>query len=76
VLDSPLLAYYEPEGEDDIALSGSDLKELFYEYLIKHHKSNSQIIIIENQHPPANIRNQISLNVFTCNPNDGRFGLL
>lgn len=76
VLDSPLLAYFKPEGDDDIALSNSDLKELFYDYLIKHHKSNSQIIIIENQHPPVVIEDQISITVFTSNPNEGRFGLL
>lgn len=76
VLDSPLLAYYEPEGEDDIALGGSDLKEMFYAYLIKHHRSNSQIIIVENQHPPLNVQSQISLTVFTKNPNEGRFGFL
>lgn len=76
VLDSPLLAYYEPEGEDDIALSGTDLKEMFYTYLVEHHGTNSQIIIIENQHPPVNIQGQISLTVFTKNPNEGRFGLL
>ncbi|WP_447501809.1 coiled-coil domain-containing protein [Acinetobacter pittii] len=76
VLDSPLLAYFKPEGDDDIALSNSDLKELFYDYLIKHHKSDSQIIIIENQHPPANVEDQISMTIFTSNPNEGRFGLL
>lgn len=76
VLDSPLLAYYEPEGEDDIALSGTDLKEMFYAYLVEHHGTSSQIIIIENQHPPVNIQGQISLTVFTKNPNQGRFGFL
>src|SRR5690606_14053808 len=30
VMDSPLLAYFEPEGEDDTALQGTDLKERFY----------------------------------------------
>lgn len=29
VLDSPLLAYYKPEGEDDVALQGTDLKKNF-----------------------------------------------
>jgi hypothetical protein len=29
MLDSPLLAYFEPEGADDVALQGSDLKEKF-----------------------------------------------
>ncbi|MBS7820745.1 hypothetical protein J7552_05540 [Wohlfahrtiimonas chitiniclastica] len=76
VLDSPLLAYYEPESEDDIALSGSDLKEMFYAYLIEHHRLNSQIIIVENQHPPKNVQSQIFMTVFTSNPKEGRFGFL
>ncbi len=33
VLDSPLLSYREPEGEDD-DLSGTDLKDKFYDYLL------------------------------------------
>ncbi len=74
VLDSPLLAYYKPEGDDD-SLIGSNLKESFYNYLIEHH-SDSQIIIVENEHPPANIEENIHLTVFTKNPQEGRFGLL
>lgn len=73
VLDSPLLAYYKPEGVDD-NLQGTDLKEKFYEYLISNHTHN-QIIIIENEHPPVNSEHKINLIVFTKNPNEGRFGL-
>lgn len=76
IMDSPLLAYFEPEGEDDTQLQGTDLKEKFYEYLIQHHSRDSQIIIIENQHPPEKFRGQMSLTVFTSNPSEGRFGLL
>ena len=76
VLDSPLLAYFKPEGDEDIALKGTDLKERFYDYLIKHHAKDSQVIIIENQHPPVRIEDQVSLTVFTGNPSNGRFGLL
>ncbi|GHH05571.1 AAA family ATPase [Pseudodonghicola xiamenensis] len=76
VLDSPLLAYFKPEGEEDIALRGTDLKERFYDYLIEHHGQDSQIIIIENQHPPERIADQVALTVFTGNPSTGRFGLL
>ena len=70
-----LLAYYEPESENDIALSCSNLKEMFYVYLRKYHRTNSQIII-ENQHPPLNVQCQISLTVFTKNPHERCFGLL
>jgi uncharacterized coiled-coil DUF342 family protein len=76
VLDSPLLAYFKPEGDDDIALKGTDLKERFYDYLVNHHGEESQIIIIENQHPPHDVESQLSMTIFTGNPNEGRIGLL
>lgn len=76
VLDSPLLAYFKPEGDEEIALRGTDLKERFYDYLIEHHGEDSQVIIIENQHPPERIEDQVALTVFTGNPSVGRFGLL
>jgi hypothetical protein len=76
VLDSPLLAYFAPEGDDDLLLRGSNLKEKFYEYLIRHHTSGSQVIIIENQHPPLEAMRDVHLTVFTNNPHEGRAGLL
>ncbi|MGN6092821.1 MAG: hypothetical protein ACTHOL_10735 [Luteibacter jiangsuensis] len=76
VLDSPLLAYFKPEGDDDLALKGTDLKEQFYEYLAKHHGKNSQVLVIENQHPPEQFDGRLAMNVFTGNPEEGRFGLL
>ncbi|MBJ6720325.1 hypothetical protein I2750_08660 [Bacillus sp. PR5] len=76
VLDSPLLAYFQPEGDEDQALQGTDLKERFYKYLIQHHGSDSQVIIIENQHPPAVFEKDLTMTVFTRNPAEGRFGFL
>ncbi|MES2206823.1 MAG: hypothetical protein V4525_08515 [Pseudomonadota bacterium] len=73
VLDSPLLAYYKPESEDD-SLQGSALKQKFYKYLIEEH-SDSQVIIIENEHPPTSFEDQFGLTIFTKNPTQGRFGL-
>ncbi|MGE3759726.1 MAG: hypothetical protein AB7H97_18310 [Pseudobdellovibrionaceae bacterium] len=73
VLDSPLLAYYKPEGEGD-SLQGSNLKQKFYKYLIEEH-SDSQVIIVENEHPPEVFEEQIGLSIFTKNPQQGRFGL-
>ncbi len=72
VLDSPLLAYYEPESSED-SLQGSDLKIQFYNYLADNH-SDSQVIIIENEHPPDNIKDKITLTNFTKNPDSGRYG--
>jgi hypothetical protein len=76
VLDSPLLAYFKPEGDEELALQGTDLKERFYDYLVQHHGQDSQVIIIENQHPPLDIQRRLSMTVFTQNPSDGRVGLL
>jgi len=74
VLDSPLLAYWKPEAsEDRVILEGSDLKFRFYEYLADS-CSDSQIIIIENEHPPNNITGRITSTTFTKNPNEGRYG--
>ncbi|MCB4858235.1 hypothetical protein K7W03_01365 [Sphingobium sp. PNB] len=76
LLDSPLLAYFKPEGDEDTALQGTDLKERFYSYLKAHHGGESQVIIIENQHPPDSELEGLNLTVFTRNPAEGRFGLL
>lgn len=76
VIDSPLLAYFKPEGDDDLLLRGSNLKEKFYEYLVRFHTSQSQVIIIENQHPPAEFVHDIHVTVFTNNPSEGRAGFL
>jgi hypothetical protein len=76
VMDSPLLAYFKPEGEDDAELQGTDLKERFYNYLKTRHGRDCQIIIIENQHPPESTQQGMAITVFTRNPSEGRFGLL
>lgn len=73
VLDSPLLAYYKPEGEGD-SLQGTSLKQKFYKYLLEEH-SDSQVIVVENEHPPESFEGQLGLTVFTKNPQHGRFGL-
>lgn len=72
VLDSPLLAYWKPEGEDD-DLRGSSLKDNFYRYLLGMSKDN-QIIIIENEHPPLFVCENAPVTVFTKNENVGRYG--
>lgn len=72
VLDSPLLAYWKPEGDDD-DLRGTDLKEMFYRYLLGLHKDN-QVIIVENQHPPKFVHAEGNVTVFTKNPHQGRYG--
>lgn len=52
VIDSPLLAYREPESEED-DLSGTAVQNRFYSYLSTW--SDKQILIIENVTPPAEV---------------------
>lgn len=73
VLDSPLLAYWKPEGSDD-DLSGSDLKEMFYQYL-SGISAECQVIVVENEHPPPSVESHANVIVFTKNPEHGRYGL-
>jgi hypothetical protein len=72
VLDSPLLAYWKPEGDED-DLRGTDLKEMFYRYLLGLSK-DSQVIIVENEHPPAFVSAKANVIVFTKNPHQDRYG--
>lgn len=76
VLDSPLLAYFKPEGDEDRQLQGTNLKESFYSYLVEHHSTDSQVVIVENQHPPDSVLDGLRMTVFTGNPNEGREGFL
>jgi hypothetical protein len=73
ILDSPLLAYKEPQGDDE-NIAGTDLKERFYEHLLKF-IGVLQLFIVENTEPPASILLQINHETFTGNPNEGRYGL-
>jgi hypothetical protein len=73
ILDSPLLAYWEPEGPAD-SLAGSDLRERFFDFLASS-ELRGQVIIIENEHPQPDVADRISTIVFTRNPSVGRYGL-
>jgi hypothetical protein len=53
VLDTPLLAYREPEGDED-DLSGTDVQDRFYEYLAA--RDERQVIVLENNDPPSAYR--------------------
>jgi hypothetical protein len=70
VLDSPLLAYREPEGIEPTIL-GSGLGESFYAALAAD--TSAQLIIVENEHPSAEVNALVT--VFTNNPVLGRQGL-
>ncbi len=71
VLDTPLLAYREPDGDDD-DLTGTDVHQRFYENL--YSISDRQVIILENVDPPNEIRKGGHCTFFSKNPHSGRYG--
>lgn len=73
VLDSPLLAYREPDGTED-DLRGTDLQEQFYAYL-QGLTADTQVIVVENTDPPASIMARAQSLMFGKNPHHGRYGL-
>ncbi|MGO7480957.1 ATP-binding protein [Rhizobium ruizarguesonis] len=72
VLDTPLLAYREPEHDED-DLSETDLRDHFYEYLSKH--DDRQVIILENDTPSNAVLSRSQTTFFTKNEQLGRYGL-
>jgi hypothetical protein len=72
ILDSPLLAYREPEG-DDVDLLGTDLNAQFYQYLTRL-PDDRQVIVIENKDPPTEITARPNVTMFSKNPHSGRYG--
>jgi hypothetical protein len=71
VLDTPLLAYREPEGDED-DLSGTDVQDRFYEYLAA--RDERQVIVLENNDPPDSIKRRSQTIFFSKNPHLGRYG--
>ena len=73
ILDSPLLSYKEPDGQDD-DLRHTDLKQRFYHYL-QSTPDDQQVIIVENTDPPADVQSLPQALKFSGTPDDGRVGL-
>jgi myosin heavy subunit len=71
ILDTPLLAYREPEGEED-DLSGTDVQDRFYEYL--EALQDRQVIVFENNDPPDSVKGRSQTSFFCKNPRQGRYG--
>ena len=71
VLDTPLLAYREPEHDED-DLSTTDIRDRFYEYLSKH--DDRQVIILENATPSQSAIDRSQTSFFTKNEHIGRYG--
>lgn len=72
ILDSPLLAYREPEDSAD-DLRETNVQEMFYNYLVNI--TDRQIIIIENIDPPIEIKQLPTSIMFSKNDAQGRYGL-
>lgn len=71
VLDTPLLAYREPESDED-DLSATDVQDRFYDHLAA--AKDRQVIILENNDPPAKVKAFTQTTFFSKNPNLGRYG--
>jgi hypothetical protein len=69
ILDSPLVTYREPEEH-----IGEGVKFAFYRNLAAILK-DAQVIILENEEPPEELKTTISFTGFTKNRTVGRYGL-
>lgn len=63
IIDSPLVTYRKPENEDEITIS-DDLAMDFYRYIATNYELE-QIIIIENEEPPVDIKEKINHIIFS-----------
>jgi hypothetical protein len=72
IVDSPLLAYRAPEGQED-DLTGTDLNEQFYSSLLNF-GADKQVIVVENTDPPPAITAHSQAIMFSKNPHSGRYG--
>lgn len=73
VLDSPLLAYWKPEGRAD-DLTGTKVDECFYRWMQSLPKA-AQVVVIENRPLPDWVGKVAHVIHFTKNRAEGRFGL-
>ncbi len=69
VLDSPLVTYREPEEH-----MGEGVKNAFYRNLAAM-IAPAQVIVLESEDPPEDLKSQISFEAFTKNRKAGRYGL-
>jgi uncharacterized coiled-coil DUF342 family protein len=79
VLDTPLLTYRDPIGDDTLTdderqLASSSLKEHFFDHLAAVSDAG-QFIVIENVDPPSNLDSSTNVEVFRGARGGGRQGL-
>lgn len=58
IIDSPLVTYRKPHNEDEITIT-DDLAMDFYRYITSQSELN-QILIIENEEPPLDIKDKVN----------------
>lgn len=68
-MDSPLVTYREPDEH-----VGEGVKYAFSRSLATA-LGASQVIILENEEPPEDLKGTINYTAFTKNPRIGRYGL-
>jgi len=68
-MDSPLVTYREPD--EDI---GDGVKYAFYQHLATN-LGDTQVIILENEEPPQELKESIAFTGFTKNRTIDRYGL-
>ena len=62
IIDSPLVVYREPDpGEEVFPLA---VKQNFYEAVARDFK-DAQVVVLENEEPPASVRSEACVEVFT-----------
>lgn len=73
VLDTPLNPFKGPKSESADDELTNEVKTAFYEYLADD-TSGDQVIILENEDPPEEMKSRIKYYSFTGNHKLGRFG--
>jgi hypothetical protein len=72
ILDTPMNPFKGPDATSPEKVT-DDVKESFYEYLAND-KSGDQVIIMENEEPPDQIRQRVNYYHFSKNVNVNRYG--
>ena len=73
VLDTPVNPYKGPTPSTPDDQLTDSVKAAFFRYLADD-RSEDQVIIIENQNPPKDVRDRVNVVDFTHNPAVGRYG--
>lgn len=73
VLDTPVNPYKGPTPTDTTERVSDAVKTAFFEYLADD-TSGDQVIVMENEEPPASVRDRVQYVEFTKNRSMGRYG--